>query len=276
MRHGTAFRYVLLLSIAPLAGLAADRPFPDPVRGEIPLEKTALHISYNPEHKQANWVFYELGRNQLRNCVQRNNNFRQDPELDNRDAASLDDYRGSGYDRGHLSPAADNKWSNSAMAESFLLSNISPQPPRFNQGIWGRLENLVRAWALDKGGLWVATGPVLQRGLPTIGDNAVSTPRAYYKVLVAQKTKETLAILMPITANGDIAQYAVPVSVVEQQSHLNFHEGLNEHEEREMESIVAPESWNFRATYKTPPCKSRGSFEPFSFNAQEGWAFFQN
>lgn len=276
MRQGTALRYVLLFSLAPLTGLAADRPFPDPVRGEIPLEKTALHISYSPEHKQANWVFYELGRNQLRNCVQRNNNFKQDPELDDRDASTLDDYKGSGYDRGHLSPAADNKFSPAAMAESFLLSNISPQPPRFNQGIWGKLENLVRAWALKKGGLWVTTGPVLQRGLPTIGDNNVSTPRAYFKVLVAQKTKEALAILMPITASGDIAQYAVPVSVVEQQSHLNFHQGLSENDERDLESIVAPESWDFRATYKTPPCKSKESFEPFSFDTENGWAFFQN
>jgi endonuclease G, mitochondrial len=276
MRQGTAFRYVLLLSVAPFTGLAADRPFPDPVRGDIPLEKTALQISYNPEHKQANWVFYELGREQLRNCVQRNNNFKQDPELDDRDAATLADYKNSGYDRGHLSPAADNKFSPAAMSESFLLSNISPQPPRFNQGIWGRLENLVRAWALKKGGLWVTTGPVLQRGLPTIGDNEVSTPRAYYKVLVSQKTKESLAILMPITATGDIAQYAVPTSVVEQQSHLNFHTGLSESEERELESIVAPETWDFRATYKTPPCKSKGSFEPFSFDSETGWAFFQN
>jgi endonuclease G len=245
------------------------------VRGNISLDKTALTISYNPEHKQANWVFYELGRNQLRNCVQRNNNFHQDPELDDRDAATLEDFKGSGFDRGHLSPAADNKWSPRAMADSFLLSNISPQPPRFNQGIWGKLENLVRAWALKKGGLWVTTGPVLQRGLATIGDSRVSTPRAYFKVLVSQATHQALALLLPVNASGDLARYAVPVSVVEQQSGMNFHQGVDAEEERRLESIVATEGWDFRATYKTPPCKSKKSFEPFSFDAQDGWAFFQ-
>lgn len=271
MRQGSAFRYVLLFFVAPLTGLAAGGPAPDPVRGDISLEKTSFTISYNPDHKQANWVFYELGRNQLRNCVQRKNNFRQDPELDERDAARLDDYKGSGFDRGHLSPAADNKWSAQAMSDSFLLSNISPQPPRFNQGIWGKLENLVRAWALKKGGLWVTTGPVLERGLPTIGDSRISTPRAYYKVLVSQSTKQALALLLPVNASGDLTRYAVPISVVEESSGLNFHQGLNEADERELESIVAPEAWDFSATYKTPPCKKK-TFTPFAFGDLTAWA----
>jgi endonuclease G len=262
MRQGPAFRLscVLVSFFLAVAAKAADRPSPDSVTGDISLKKTTLTISYNPRHKQANWVFYELGPEQLRNCVQRNDNFRPDPALSDDDSASLADYKGSGFDRGHLSPAADNKWSKESMSESFLLSNVSPQPPRFNQGIWGRLENLVRAWAMKSGGLWVSTGPVLEDSLRSIGRNHVSTPNYFYKVLVSKRTHETLAMLLPTDASGDLSRYAVTVQAVEESSRLNFHEGVGASDERRLESSLSVSDWDFHASYKPLPC--RGQTQP--------------
>jgi endonuclease G len=255
MRHGSAFRAVLVPALFFLPCVLAAAPLPDAVRGDLSLEKTSLTISYNPEHKQANWVFYPLSRNELRNCVQRDNRFFPDPELNERDSAALEDFRHSGFHRGHLSPAADNKWSAQAMRESFLLSNVSPQPPRFNMGIWGKLETLVRAWALKQGGLWVTTGPILKDGLETIGDNEVSVPEAFYKVLVSQKTRKALAFLLPATATGDLAAYAVPIRMVEEETNLNFHQGLDSIAEEEAEAGLDLRGWDFRASYKAPPCR---------------------
>lgn len=272
MRQGQAYRFVsagliapcLLLLFSAASSLAAPAPhLPD---GSLSLKKTSLSIGYNPEHKQADFVFYPLSRRELRNCVGRKNNFRPDPTLSSDTAAQLSDYSGSGYDRGHLSPAADNKWSAQAMSESFLLSNISPQPPRFNQGIWGRLENLVRAWAMKGEGLWVTTGPVLHSQLPTIGENRVSVPEYFYKVLLTKDANpKALALLLPTTANENLQEYAISIDELERMTGLNFLQDLDPRAEDQLEAEVNLHGWDFRARYNSPPCKSGMELEAFFF-----------
>ena len=85
----------------------------------------------------------------------RTNDFREDQINVSTGTAYLEDYRGSGYDRGHLAPAEDFEWSAEAMSDSFFMSNMSPQDPSFNRGIWKRLENRVRTWALENDGIYV-------------------------------------------------------------------------------------------------------------------------
>ena len=252
MRKGLLIALALGLAAAP-ASASAIRPEPSLSEGSLSLKKTTLAISYNPHHKQADWVFYPLGPDQLRNCVNRAKNFRADESLTRETRAELSDYAGSGYDRGHLSPAADNKFSGAAMSESFLLSNISPQPPGFNQGIWARLENLVRAWALKFGGLYVATGPVLKNHLPVIGRGRVSVPEAYYKVLVTQDESRALALLLPVNASGDLQAYVTTVDEVERLTGTDFNRGVRN--EEKLESETHPDDWNFRASYQPLPCQ---------------------
>ena len=111
-------------------------------------------------------VAYELTAQEVQGIVSRSDDFRADPEIITGSAA-LVDYRGSGYDRGHLAPAADMKWSEEAMSESFYMSNMSPQAPGFNRGIWKSLESRVRSWAVENGTVYVVTGGILSPGLPT-------------------------------------------------------------------------------------------------------------
>ncbi|MGZ3711242.1 MAG: DNA/RNA non-specific endonuclease, partial [Bdellovibrionota bacterium] len=205
----------LALSLLLSAGTAAaNSPAPVKPGGSFILEKTAITLSYNPSYKVADWVFYPLGPDQLQDCFDRPSNFRPDPDVPEDQSAQLSDYKGSGFDRGHLSPAGDNKWNDDAMNESFLLSNISPQPPKFNRGIWSRLESLVRAWASEGSGLWVTTGPVLGSGLDTIGDSEVTVPKYFYKVLATQDAKSgkasAIALLLPSDASDTLASYAMP------------------------------------------------------------------
>ena len=101
-------------------------------------------LQYNEEHEQASWVAYRLTSHHLQNpSTKRKDNFRSDPKVKT-GSATLSDYKGSGYDRGHLAPAADFKWSSTAMSESFYMSNMSPQVPGFNRGIWKKLESKIR------------------------------------------------------------------------------------------------------------------------------------
>ena len=98
-------------------------------------------------------------------------------------SAELDDYRRSGYDRGHLAPAADMAFDNLAMSESFYMSNMSPQNSKLNRGLWARLENRIRDWVRrGDGDAYVITAPILKKGLERI-DSGVSIPDFYYKII---------------------------------------------------------------------------------------------
>lgn len=232
---------------------------PSPIVGNIPLKKTTIEISYNRFHKQADWVSYTLSESQLRNCTQRRNNFRPDPDLNYSDSAQLSDYSKSGYDRGHLSPAADNKFNSIVMSESFLLSNISPQPASFNRNIWARLELLVRAWAKAKRGIQVVTGPILENNLPTIGDH-VSIPSYYYKVLVTTDAKEAIGIMLPTNANGKLEDYVVPIDLIEEKTKINFMHSLDQSLQDKLERASSIGNWNFQEKFSYYPCNRDSTF----------------
>jgi len=151
-----------------------------------------------------------------------NSRFRPDPELAH--SPALSDYRGSGYDRGHMAPAADMKWSQAAMDESFYLSNIAPQTGvGFNRGIWARLEREIRAWARQKGELVVITGPIYYDYSPAIGAGIVA-PDAFYKILYAPGENEALAFLIPNQNLGNpaMAGFRVAIDRLEALSGYDF------------------------------------------------------
>jgi len=207
---------------------------------------TAYTLSYNEVHEQANWVAYSLSSTDLApSDIRRRDNFRTDPEVDD-GSATLADYRRSGYDRGHLAPAADMKRSKEVMGESFFMSNMSPQLPALNRGIWKELEGLVRQWAQDCDSLYVVTGPVLEDGLETIGSNNVSIPRFYYKVLLDVKSPGLKAIGF-VMANqrldGEPFKYAVTVDSVEALTGIDFFANLQDEFENRIESQIDLEAW---------------------------------
>ena len=148
---------------------------------------------YREDYEQPEWVAYTLTPEKLVKEADRANNFRADPQIST-GSATPDDYKSSGYDRGHLAPAADMAYSETTMRESFYMSNMSPQEPSFNRGIWNNLENDVRAIAAGCDCLYVITGPVLEKPASQyahIGANNVSVPEYYYKVLLAVTYKGT-------------------------------------------------------------------------------------
>lgn len=143
-------------------------------------------ICYREEYEQPEWAAYTLTGEKLVKNASRKDNFRPDPEIST-GSASLADYKGSGYDRGHLAPAADFSYSEDAMSGSFYLSNMSPQNGSFNRGIWAKLEAAVRDWAGETLITYVVTGPVLEKPANEygfIGANEVSVPEYYYKALL--------------------------------------------------------------------------------------------
>ena len=141
-------------------------------------------LQYSEKYEQAIWVAYELTESEVMGKTSRTNNFRPDPDIIT-GSATLGDYKYSGYDRGHLAPAADMKMTYQSMSESFYLSNISPQTPAFNRGIWRKLESLVRDFAIQMDHILVVTGPILSFPVKGyIGESKVAVPWGYYKVIL--------------------------------------------------------------------------------------------
>ena len=130
-------------------------------------------------------------------------------------SASLSDYKSTGYDRGHLSPAADNNMSATANRESFLMSNMSPQMPNFNRSIWKTLEGWTRERASIYGSIYIVTGPVFVENLGTIGKNKVTVPGYYYKALLRSEssTHYSIAFIIPqLYQSKDIIDYIITIN----------------------------------------------------------------
>ena len=204
-------------------------------------------LLYSEKHESAVWVAYELTASETLRAYERTNKFLEDPFVSTGTADDFD-YKGSGYDRGHLAPAADMGWSDIAMKESFYYSNMSPQLPGFNRGIWKKLEEQVRGWAQDYESIYVVTGPVLKNGLPVIGHNEVSVPEYYYKVILDYTLPDTKAIgfILPNeSSNEPLNQFAVSIDSVEKFTGINFFPLLPDIQEKELESQLCLPCWSW-------------------------------
>ena len=162
-------------------------------KGEL-VKHSHYQLDYNESHEQPNWVYYVLTRKGIEGKAERGNNFKSDPKVST-GSADKADYKGSGYDRGHLCPAADMRNSQIAMDESFYMSNMSPQHPSFNRGIWKRCETFVRSSLVDT--LYVITGAIFRENKGTIGKNKVTVPGYFYKVIYDKRKSKMMAYVIP-------------------------------------------------------------------------------
>ncbi len=219
-----------------------------PVDSNQIIHRTWYSLSYNEKYEQADWVAYSLTSSEVDGLTPRKDSFKPDPDILTY-TADDDDYSGSGYDRGHLIPAADMKMSVESMASSFYYSNMSPQHPSLNRGIWRSLETAVRNWAKTEGRVYVITGPVLAKGvIKFIGDDQVGVPKYYYKVIY-DPTGERKAIGF-IFENSDsndlpLQSYAVSVDSVESFTGLDFYYNISDELEEPFESVVNVSQWEF-------------------------------
>ncbi|MFI8379218.1 DNA/RNA non-specific endonuclease [Leeuwenhoekiella sp. NPDC079379] len=204
-------------------------------------------LSYNEEAEQAAWVAYTLTKDQLRGEDQSRPYFDIDPAVST-GAANWRNYKNSGYDRGHLCPAGDRKFSTQAYNETFLTSNISPQLHEFNSGIWNRLENQVRDWAREYDTITVVTAGVLNNPLKTIGSESVFVPRAFYKV-VLRKTNSgytCVAFLIPHSeSTKNLNEFVITLDALEASTGIDFFPKLDDSIEKAMEQKTNLSDWQF-------------------------------
>ena len=204
-------------------------------------------LSYSEPHEQAEWVAYELKASHLSTTNHKRPYFEIDKAVKT-GAANWRNYKKSGYDRGHLCPAGDRRFTKEAHDETFLTSNISPQEHKFNAGVWNRLEQKVRYWAKKNDGVFVVTGGVLQSGLKTIGDEDVAVPNQFYKVILDNTNGKikVLAFLMN-HENSDLPLYKFVVSIdaIETLTGIDFFPELDDNLENKLEASSSYKSWSF-------------------------------
>lgn len=210
------------------------------------IEHDYFTLKYNEKNEQADWVAYKLsGSNLQRASYKRKDNFKPDPDVKSK-SAHPNDYKGSGYDRGHLAPAADFTWTESGLDETFYMSNMSPQVPGFNRGIWKKLESEVRSWATENNMVYVVTGPVYVEKSEKIGKNKVAIPDKYYKVILeldGTEKKGIAFILDNEKSSMPLSEFAMSIDDAERILDMDFFPAIPDKLEEKIEREYSYASW---------------------------------
>ncbi len=206
-------------------------------------------LSYSENDEQAEWVAYELQPNQLQRIDRKRPYFIRDKKVKTK-SADYRNYKKSGYDKGHLCPAGDRRFSKNAFEETFLTSNISPQNHQFNAGIWNRLEQKTRYWTKKYGKLYVVTGGILtDKNLKTIGREKVTVPKRFYKIILDYNQPEIKAIAFLIQAkdsNKPLYKFVTSIDKIEQITGIDFFYQLPDAIENKLEATSDYKNWSFR------------------------------
>lgn len=224
-------------------------------------------LSYSEEHEQAEWLYYVLTDTMLTGTVKRTNDYREDESVST-GSASQEDYIGSGYDYGFLCPVEDMRITETAMRESFLMSNIVPQVPAFKRGKWKELESLIRKWVENEKTIHIVSGGVLPEVIETIGENEVSVSMFYYKVIYDPTgRKKMIALVLPNEkVLKPLKYYVVTVDKVEKMTGIDFFPQLEDELEYYLESNSDISKWNEpiiqkEEDTKPPPSNQSGSIQ---------------
>ncbi len=211
---------------------------------DVVLVYNGFIINYNTQRLIPNWVAYELTAEEVAGEVPRAKGFSMDPDYKGRQAMR-EDYSYSGWDKGHMAPAADMKWSQSAMNESFYLTNICPQNHELNGKDWHTLEKYVRDWAVKYGSVWVVCGPyVYANSYGTIGERNVVVPDGFFKAVLRRDGNDYKSIAFVFENNGNrqpVKDAVVSVNDVEALVGYDLFTNLNNKIE---ESVEARADWN--------------------------------
>ncbi|AOW20464.1 DNA/RNA non-specific endonuclease [Urechidicola croceus] len=219
---------------------------PTSTTGQI-IQHENYSLSYNELYEQAEWVAWELNKSHLTYDDRRRPYFINDPKVLTQ-SANYKNFKGSGYDRGHLCPAGDRRFSLDAYNETFYTSNITPQKNDFNAGIWNRLEMKTRQWAKKYNQLYIVTGGVLTKDLKTIGYEDVAVPNYFYKVILdySSTKPKAIAFLFPHKeSNKSLKNFVVSIDEIEQLTTIDFFPNLPDELENRLESSVTTNNWKF-------------------------------
>lgn len=213
------------------------------------IEHTAFSLLYSEKFNNPDWVAWELTAEEVQGTLNRTNDFRGDPLVAPLHRVEGYDYQKTGYDRGHMCPAADNKWSEVAMTECFYMSNMCPQSPRLNRYWWERTEEACRKWANSEGAIYIVCGPVYSTdSIRTIGNEVkIAIPDGFFKVVLSTRPKHEKAIgfyFDNVDKKRTLDEAARSVNFIEEITGFDFFPMLNDSIEVEIEAKCDLQKWD--------------------------------
>ena len=245
--------YLITISTAFAQNKNLEIPISSKGKKEQILKRKNYTVSFNKELNIPNWVSWSLDKKKLTEHVSRKGySFRPDPDLNPSQAVVTQDYANSGYDRGHMCPAGDSRWSGEAMKESFYMTNICPQHPNLNGGDWHELEQACRRWA-EKDKLYIVCGPILYKKAlnPPIGkEHQIRVPDAFFKVILTGVEKgnpRAIGFIYKNSAgNRPLDSYVNSIDQVERITGLDFFSALPDEVENRVEKDYNIKEWKFQ------------------------------
>lgn len=201
---------------------------------------------FDKRTRNPDWVLEHLTKDKMDGPGDRNNaSFQEDSNLARRFRSKLDDFKGSGYDRGHLAPAANHRFTHRGLRDTFTLSNVSPQVGKgFNRDYWARFEKFVKDLVWNSDEVFVVTGPLYlpsqsrnggqwRMNYPLIGSvpQLIAVPTHFYKVVLTYGGKagsnnySVGAFVMPnaeIDPGTPLARFSVRLDDLESVSGVSF------------------------------------------------------
>lgn len=252
-------REIELLKLTRIIEKIHEKGLPELEENERLVCHSAMCLVFCDEYRLAKWVVHILTGDIIEGRVSRTNDFRPDPKIPNtgveedyflkyeQEDGSFE-YDGFGYDRGHLAPSADFRWSETALSESYYYSNITPQTPEFNREKWAEIEGFLRTYIFNNpdNELFVVTAPVLREGLPVQerGVNKLPIPELHYKIAVDFERQMGVGFLVPQeNLIYPISWYAVSIDSIENLTGINFFANLTPEQEKKIESTFDLSKW---------------------------------
>jgi endonuclease G len=250
-------------------------------------EHSAVVIGFNEKYKLAAWTFHQLLPDVIEGGITRSNDFRADPKLVNKTAVEADyflkrkkedgkfEYDGFGFDRGHLAPSADFRWSEQGLSQSYFYSNMTPQRPGFNRESWAEVEYTLRDIVENSPQRYfIITGPVLHDSLPMIERslNKIPIPELHYKIIVdlASEEPKGMAFLMPNRkCEKPIYEYVVSIDSVEKITGLDFFPDIEDATESKIESKSDYNAWKIDKKGKDVAPLPQSSLQEGVYNTLE-------
>ena len=224
-----------------------ELPAPLKNKPELILRREAYTVSYNKTTRNPNWVAWHLTKSHTYGRYNREKEIFTEDTSVGTPRATDDDYYTSRYDRGHMCPAGDNKWSNTAMTESFLFTNVCPQNHGLNKYEWNDLEMLCRDWAREYGSVDIVCGPIYygQGMQKTIGRNKVWVPDAFFKVVLCRKgASKAIGFIYRNEGRKQLMENAVcTVDEVERITGIDFFPSLKDDVEERVEAEATLSRW---------------------------------
>jgi len=166
-----------------------------PCKTDLVLDRQGYSLGYSFERRCALWVSYIISKHSVSVDVERGEKFYPDPQIPEPYRVHPDDFKNSGFDKGHLAPSAAIDFSRKSNDETFAMSNIALQHPKLNRQAWGRLEGFLRAWTVTLGKLMVITGPIY--GPKPQKVNNVPVPASFYTVVYAYTSMACVGFVLP-------------------------------------------------------------------------------